>query len=115
MTPDSFAAQSFGSSGFLDSALAARPVAPRGIAATDPAKAAADFETFFLTQVLETLQSGETLQSSFGGGAGEDAFKSFLNDAYAQAIQRAGGIGLADRLKAEIIALQAQQQPQENF
>jgi Rod binding domain-containing protein len=114
MTPDSFAAQSFGSAGFLDAALAARPAgAPRGMTAADPAKAAADFESFFLTQVLETLQSGESLQSAFGGGPGEDAFKSFLNDAYAQAIQRAGGVGLADRLKAEIIALQAQQQ--ENF
>jgi Rod binding domain-containing protein len=113
MTPDSFAAQSFASSGFLDAALAARPTGPRGLASAHPAKAAADFETFFISQVLETLQSGETLQSAFGGGPGETAFKSFLNDAYAQAVQRAGGIGLADRLKAEIIALQAQQQTQE--
>lgn len=110
MTPDSFAAQSFGAAGLVDAALAARPSGPRNLAAADPAKAAADFETFFLSQVIATLQSGESLQSAFGGGPGEDAFKSFLNDAYAQAIQRAGGVGLADRLKAEIIALQAQQE-----
>lgn len=115
MTPDNFAAQTFASSNFLDAALSARPTAPRGMAGADPAKAAAEFETFFISQVLETLQSGESLQSAFGGGPGESAFKSFLNDAYAQAIQRAGGVGLADRLKAEIIALQAQQQTQEIF
>jgi Rod binding domain-containing protein len=104
---------------YLQAALAARNASPaRNLAGSDPAKAAADFETFFLSQVLETIQSGPSLESAFGGGPGESAFKSFLSEAYAKAIQRAGGIGLADRLKADIIALQAQQtaletQPQE--
>jgi Rod binding domain-containing protein len=105
MGPDAFAAQSF-----LDAALAARPAdGSRALRQGDPAAAAQEFEAFFLSQVIDTLQSGETLQSAFGGGPGEQAWRSFLNDAYAEAITRAGGIGLADRLKAEIIALQAEQ------
>ena len=44
-----------------------------------------------------------------GGGAGEATWRSFLNEQYAQAMVQAGGIGLADRLTSEIIALQAQE------
>lgn len=108
MGPDSFAAQSF-----LDAALASRPAtdSSRALNTSDPSQAAAEFEAFFISQVINTIQSGPSLQSAFGGGPGEDAFKSFLSDAYAKAMVRAGGVGLADRLKAEIIALQAQSQP----
>jgi Rod binding domain-containing protein len=111
MNPDLFAAQSFSSSAYLDATLAARPGVDfaNGASGKDPAQAAQEFESFFLSQVLDTLQSGPSLESAFGGGAGEQAWKSFLNEAYADAIARAGGIGLADRLKAEIIALQAAQ------
>jgi hypothetical protein len=35
---------------------------------------------------------------SFGGGAGEDQFASFLRKAQADAIVRKGGIGLAEAL-----------------
>jgi Rod binding domain-containing protein len=106
MNPDLFASQTY-----LDAALSARPSADiaHGVAGKDPAQAAQEFEAFFISQVLETLQAGDSLQSAFGGGPGEQAWKSFLNESYADAIARAGGIGLADRLKAEIIALQAAQ------
>jgi len=107
MGPDAFAASTF-----LDAALTQRAgasVAPRIVAGADVEKTANDFEAFFLTQVLETLQSGIKTEAPFGGGPGEKAWKSFLNEAYADAMVRAGGIGLADRLKAEIIALQAQE------
>jgi len=107
MGPDAFAATSF-----LDAALTQRSGssgAPRITANSDVEKTASEFEAFFLTQVLETLQSGIKTEGPFGGGPGETAWKSFLNEAYADAMVRAGGIGLADRLKSEIIALQAQE------
>ncbi|MGD2132238.1 MAG: rod-binding protein [Maricaulaceae bacterium] len=106
MGPDAFAAQSF-----LDAALAGRSASsgPQISAAQDPEAAARDFEKFFLSQVLETLQQGLSTEAPFGGGSGETAWKSFLNEAYAEAMVRAGGIGLADRLKAEIIALQSEE------
>jgi Rod binding domain-containing protein len=106
MNPDLFAAQTF-----LDATITTRPHADLGrvAAGKDPGQAAQEFESLFLSQILEQLQAGPSLESEFGGGAGEQAWKSFLNEAYADAIVRAGGVGLADRLKAEIIALQASQ------
>lgn len=106
MNPDAFAAHTY-----LDAALAARP-GPQSrldLAGADAETAAREFETFFLSQVFETLQQGVSTEPPFGGGSGETAWKSFLNEAYAKAMVRSGGIGLADRLKAEIIALQAQE------
>lgn len=37
-------------------------------------------------------------QDAFGGGAGEDQFQSFLVQAQAEEMVRAGGIGLAESL-----------------
>lgn len=111
MGPDAFAAQTFAAASFVDAALAQRSGngAPAIAPGSDPEAAARDFEKFFLSQVLETLQAGVKTEAPFGGGPGENAWKSFLNEAYADAMVRAGGVGLADRLKAEIIALQAQE------
>jgi len=67
--------------------------------------AAEDFEAVFLAQVLEHMM-GESTKSSFGGGPGESAFQSMLNDEYAKVIAKAGGIGLADALAREMLALQ---------
>ena len=40
------------------------------------------------------------------GGAGEDAFRSFLTDAYARAMTDAGGIGLGGDIRSELLKLQ---------
>jgi len=66
---------------------------------------AEDFESVFLAQVLKAMM-GETTQSSFGGGPGEAAFSSMLNEEYAKVITRAGGIGLADSLAREMLRYQ---------
>ena len=106
MDGDLFASQSF-----LDAAAAMRPAAGSTnlSAVKDPRKAAEEFETFFLTQVFETMTREMSLDEPFGGGPGESSWRSFLNEAYAQAMVRAGGIGLADRLTTEIIALQSEE------
>ena len=44
----------------------------------------------------------------FGGGHGEEVFRSMMNEQYAQSMVQAGGIGLADNIYREIIRLQEQ-------
>lgn len=66
---------------------------------------AEDFEAVFLAQMVEQMM-GDSTDSSFGGGPGEAAFKSMLNEEYAKVIAKAGGIGLADALAREMLALQ---------
>jgi Rod binding domain-containing protein len=41
-----------------------------------------------------------------GGGAGEAMFRPMLVQRYAEAMSKAGGIGLADNVMAEMIRLQ---------
>ena len=57
--------------------------------------AAMQLEASFLTEMLKSAGLGKSV-SSFGGGAGEDQFGTFLVRAQADEIARAGGIGLAE-------------------
>lgn len=86
----------------------APPLAP----GADPAQSAKDFEAFFLTYTVETMQAGLSAEPPFGGGQGETAFRSFLNAAYADAIVAAGGTGLAAVIEAQLTA-QGQSTPGE--
>ncbi|WP_433990077.1 hypothetical protein SuNHUV7_13040 (plasmid) [Pseudoseohaeicola sp. NH-UV-7] len=60
-------------------------------------EAAQKLEAVFLAEMLKASGFGKT-QDAFGGGAGEDQFQSFLMQAQAEEMVRAGGIGLAESL-----------------
>ncbi len=60
-------------------------------------QAARELETSFLTEMLKSAGYGKA-RESFGGGAGEDQFQSFLLREHARAIVNSGGIGLAQSL-----------------
>ncbi|UWQ01777.1 rod-binding protein [Aliiroseovarius crassostreae] len=60
-------------------------------------QAAKDLEASFLAEMLKATGLGKT-RESFGGGAGEDQFSSFLVRAQADEMVKAGGIGLAESL-----------------
>lgn len=60
-------------------------------------QAAEKMEAVFLSEMLKTAGVGKS-PDGFGGGAGEDQFASFLRDAQAEVMVRAGGIGLAETL-----------------
>jgi len=62
-------------------------------------RTAEDFEAAFLTEMLK--YSGiNAMPDGFGGGAGEDAFASFLTQEYASLMAERGGIGLAEQIFA---------------
>ncbi len=54
-------------------------------------------EATFLAEMLKEAGLGKTSES-FGGGAGEDQFASFLRQEQANEMVKAGGIGLAESL-----------------
>jgi Rod binding domain-containing protein len=60
-------------------------------------KAAQNLEAAFLAKMLQSAGLGQTSES-FGGGAGEDQFSSFLIQEQATYIVKGGGIGLAQSL-----------------
>jgi len=59
--------------------------------------AAQKLEASFLAEMLKSAGVGEPLES-FGGGAGEEHFASFLREAQANEMVKSGGIGLAEAL-----------------
>ena len=83
--------------------LAAGPVPPsREVRLQEAAQA---LEASFVAEMLKSASVG-AVPSAFGGGVGEEQFASFLREAQARDIVRAGGIGLAETL---FEAMKAQQ------
>ncbi len=58
--------------------------------------AAQELEVSFLSEMLKAAGFGEA-REAFGGGAGEEQFSSFLREAQAREMVKAGGIGLAEQ------------------
>ncbi len=69
-------------------------------------KIARDFESFFLSQMLQPMFRDTAPEAPFSGGAGEDAWRSMQVDEYGKAIARSGGIGISDMIYREILKSQ---------
>jgi Rod binding domain-containing protein len=67
------------------------------------------FEATFLTSVLQTMFQSLSTAPPFGGGPGEDMWKSFLAEAMAKDMSRRGGIGVAASVEREMLKLQGLQ------
>ncbi|HEU5046974.1 MAG TPA: rod-binding protein [Rickettsiales bacterium] len=65
-----------------------------------------DFEAVFLSQMMGAMFSGDELTDFFGGGSTGEIYKSFLMDAYGKSLSKAGGIGIAEQVKKELLKLQ---------
>jgi flagellar protein FlgJ len=70
------------------------------------AKSSKDFEASFLSVMLGQMFKDVNTAAPFGGGPGEDAFKSFMTDAMAKQVVKSGGIGLASTVQKEMLKLQ---------
>ena len=69
-------------------------------------RTAKEFEAAFISQMLAPMFQGIEPEGAFGGGSGEDAFKSFLMEAVGKQMSRAGGLGLADDLTRQMLKMQ---------
>ncbi len=79
--------------------IPALPASPPLVTPRDTAlmEAAQKLEAGFLAEMLQAAGLGQTSES-FGGGAGEEQFSSFLVQEQAMQIVKNGGIGLAQSL-----------------
>jgi peptidoglycan hydrolase FlgJ len=69
-------------------------------------KTAQDFEASFLSSMFGQMFEGTEVSEPFGGGQGEQAFRSFMTDAMGKSMARHGGIGLSKSVAAEMLKLQ---------
>jgi Rod binding domain-containing protein len=67
---------------------------------------AQDFESSFLSVMMQQMFTGISTDGPFGGGPGEEMFRSVLTDAMAKQVARSGGVGVAATVEREMLKLQ---------
>lgn len=95
------------------SSAGARPAAAERLKALEAnpdtakaAKAAREFESFFVSQMFQHMFEGIKSDGMFGGGHGEEMFKSQLIDQYGKMVAKRGGLGIADQVVRHMIQQQ---------
>lgn len=69
-------------------------------------EAAEGFEAMFLNQMLKPMFDTIKTDEMFGGGEGEDMWKSMMVDTYAKEITKKGGVGIAEQVMQVMIKAQ---------
>ncbi len=67
---------------------------------------AEDFEAFFVTKSFEEMYGDLSSDPLFGGGEGENIFRSFLLQEYGKQVAKTGGIGVSDMVQKQLLQLQ---------
>ncbi len=68
---------------------------------------AQDFEAMFLSEMFKPMFETVKVDETFGGGKTEEIFSGFLRDEYSKKLAQTGGIGIAELVKQELIAMQS--------
>ncbi|MBC7768737.1 MAG: rod-binding protein [Phycisphaerales bacterium] len=71
-------------------------------------RAAEEFEAVFLSEMLAPMFESLETDGLGGGGTGEQIFRPMLVERYAEAISRAGGVGIADAVVREMLRMQGE-------
>jgi Rod binding domain-containing protein len=64
------------------------------------------FEASFLSSMLQQMFAGVETAGPFGGGQGEEMFRSVLTEAMAKQMAKGGGIGIAAQVQREMLKMQ---------
>lgn len=70
-------------------------------------KAAQEFEAVFISQMLKGMFETAP-ENSLNGSYGEDMFNELLVEEYGKVLSEAGGVGVADHVRAELLKMQEQ-------
>ncbi len=69
-------------------------------------KSAADFETAALGQLLAFMTQSIEVDSTFGGGHGEEMFRDMMNAEYGKMFSKSGRTGIADQVERQLLRSQ---------
>ena len=90
--------------GSPQSASVKAPVA--GANAVTTKKVAQQFEGVLISQMLNSMFEGIKTDGMFGGGEGEEMFRSMMIDEYGKQIVKQGGLGLSTQVTNELLKRQ---------
>jgi peptidoglycan hydrolase FlgJ len=77
------------------------PAATGNVAAAT--KSAKEFESVFISQFLGSMFSGISTDGPFGGGQGEEMFRSMMINEYGKSLETRGGFGLASAVTKQLL------------
>jgi Rod binding domain-containing protein len=100
----SMSAEIQGAMSLAQSAPIYAPKAASTMAATK--KAAQQFEGVLISQMLNGMFEGVKTDGMFGGGEGEEMFRSLMTDEYGKQIAAQGGLGLSAGVTQELLKQQ---------
>lgn len=69
-------------------------------------QAAQNFEAQFLSQMVEHMFTGIESDGMFGGGQGEEMFRSMMYDEFGKILARNGGVGIAAAVQRDLLKAQ---------
>lgn len=69
---------------------------------------AKDFESLFISQMVENMFGESIGESAFGSDESNDIYKGMMTQEYGKIISKSGGIGIADYVKRELLQMQEQ-------
>ena len=69
-------------------------------------KRAIEFEAVYLAQMLQPMFDDLKAEEPFGGGFGEDVWRSQQVQEYGTAIAESGGVGIADTIARQLVQAQ---------
>lgn len=79
-------------------------------------RAAKEFEAMFMTEMLNHMYTDIETDGPFGGGHGEEVFRSFMIEQYGRMVADSGNTKISDTLAREMLRMQeAQQSPNGNL
>lgn len=90
----------------VSSPLDAKPFSLSPQKTRDPKKVGDDFEDMVISQMLKPMFEGLSTDGMFGGGEGEEAFRSVYLDALAGQVVKSGGVGISAQVQKQLLALQ---------
>lgn len=74
------------------------------------ADSAEEFEAVFIAEMMKPMFEDIQTDGLFGGGKGEEVFRSLLLQEYGKLTAKTGKIGIADAVKKELIQMQGYQE-----
>jgi Rod binding domain-containing protein len=72
------------------------------------AGAAEEFEAVFIAEMMKPMFEGISTEAPFGGGKGEEIFRSMLLQEYGTILAKSGGIGISRSVQTELLKAQEQ-------
>jgi Rod binding domain-containing protein len=88
----------------------AKAQAPQAPSATNnvavATKAAKQYEGVFISEFLGSMFEGIKTDGPFGGGQGEEMFRSLMIDQYGKSMEDQGGFGLSSAITRQLLSEQ---------